>query len=160
MKAAVVLVVVVAAAVAIPVQWLELESAKSLQKGRLGDVYKNCSKSTDPLHIISLTLSPDPPEKGKNLAISVEYDLTEEVTGGEIKVNIKYESIIPYDKTFDICAELKTVNMTCPIKPVKSRFTISEEIPSDVPGGHYTGSVVATDQKGQELACFDLDFHL
>ena len=55
MKAAVVLVVVVAAAVAIPVQWLELESAKSLQKGRLGDVYKNCSKQL--YHIISQPLS-------------------------------------------------------------------------------------------------------
>ena len=58
----------------------------------------------------------------------------EEVTGGEIKVNIKYDSIIPYDKTVDICDVLKTVNLSCPIKPVQSRFTISEEIPSDVPG--------------------------
>ena len=46
MKAAVVLVLVVTAAVAIPVQWLELESAKTLQNDqttRLGDVYEFCS---------------------------------------------------------------------------------------------------------------------
>ena len=48
MKAALLILVVAAAAVAVPVQWLELEKAATISKGpaRLGDVYKFCSEST------------------------------------------------------------------------------------------------------------------
>ena len=48
MKAALLILVVAAAAVAVPVQWLELEKAATISKGpaRLGDIYKTCSESS------------------------------------------------------------------------------------------------------------------
>ena len=48
MKAALLILVVAAAAVAVPVQWLELEKAVTISKGpaRLGDIYSFCSKSS------------------------------------------------------------------------------------------------------------------
>ena len=101
MKAAVLLMVVVAAAVAVPIQWLELEPAKTLHKSsRLGDVYSFCSKlrrkllrcvrvvsfvltvlhsadkSLDPLVITSLSLVPDPPKEGQPVTLSLTYDLS------------------------------------------------------------------------------------
>ena len=49
MKAAVLVLVVVAAAVAVPMQWLELEKARTITKGpRLGEVYSFCSEFHPP----------------------------------------------------------------------------------------------------------------
>lgn len=45
MRAALVVLAVAAAAVAVPLQWLELEKAQTITKGsRLGDIYTLCSE--------------------------------------------------------------------------------------------------------------------
>lgn len=51
MRAALAVLAVAAVAVAVPLQWLELEKAQTITKGsRLGDIYTTCSESLIPLY--------------------------------------------------------------------------------------------------------------
>ncbi|CAI8027760.1 Putative phosphatidylglycerol/phosphatidylinositol transfer protein DDB_G0278295 [Geodia barretti] len=157
-EAALLVLVAIGAAVALPMQWLELEHAKTLHKSsRLGEVYKFCNKSLDPLVITNLTLSPDPPREGP-LTISVSYHLSEKVTGGVIKVDVKLDGIPVYSNTLDLCQTLVQAGVKCPIGPVSGRKSFDVTLPAI--GGHITANAVVTDQNGKELACVDLDFKL
>ena len=63
------------------------------------------------------------------------YPTAETVTGGSVDVSIKYGIIPVYSNTFDLCELLSQVGDPCPEKPnSKGHFTISEDIPSEIPG--------------------------
>lgn len=61
--------------------------------------------------------------------------LGEQVTGGSIKVDIKYGifSITLIDKTLDLCDTVKSAGVTCPLAAGDQNLAISESIPSVAP---------------------------
>ena len=59
----------------------------------------------------------------------------EEVTGGEVKVSVKYGIIPVFSKTFNLCDEAKMIGLTCPLKPMMyPDGSLSVDIPSAIPG--------------------------
>ena len=63
------------------------------------------------------------------------YSTEEEVTGGEVKVELKYGIIPVYSGTLDLCTLLDQVGEPCPVKPnPNGYFTTSQAIPSAIPG--------------------------
>lgn len=138
--------------------WVDLQSG-TYQKN-VGDIWKSCAKSDDKAKINNVKITPDPPQKGKNVEVNASITFDEEVTGGKIEIKAKYGIIPVYSGTLDLCDTLKEVDMECPIKKGDQTIVVNEEIPDVIPGGHYTGSAKVTDQNGNELGCIDLDIHL
>ena len=63
------------------------------------------------------------------------YPTEEEVTGGEVKVELKYGIIPIYSETLDLCELLKQIGQDCPVEPdPNGYFTTSQLIPSAIPG--------------------------
>ena len=63
------------------------------------------------------------------------YPTAETVTARKVDVNVKYGIIPVYSNTFDLCELLSQVGDPCTVKPnPKGHFTISEDIPSAIPG--------------------------
>ncbi|XP_004344261.1 phospholipid transfer protein [Capsaspora owczarzaki ATCC 30864] len=124
----------------------------------LGDVWSNCSAASDHLHIINVQITPDPPVKGKSVTIAAAGNLDKNITSGSINLSIKFGIIPVLSKSVDLC----TVDPThpCPLPAGPIVISQTEDIPSSVPSGHYTGTVKVTDQDNQEVACIDLDLHL
>ena len=139
---------------AIPLQ----ESIQSPQQ--LGDIWSNCGTSADGGTINNVTISPNPPAKGQNLTVTASFTLKHQVTAGNVAIVIKYSFITVLNKNEPVCDLAKDAGHPCPIAASTITVTQSAEIPSAAPGGHYTGSIIATDQNGDRLFCIDLDFHL
>ncbi|XP_003387343.1 PREDICTED: putative phosphatidylglycerol/phosphatidylinositol transfer protein DDB_G0278295 isoform X2 [Amphimedon queenslandica] len=128
----------------------------SLQDSPLGDIWTDCSKSSDPAKLINLTITPDPPQKGKEIKVDAFFTLKENVTSGSIKLTLKY-FFVPVSETYDIC---KDAIGGCPLSDGTHEIVIQDSIPGSAPSGHYKGSAVLTDQSGRELGCINLDFKL
>jgi hypothetical protein len=126
----------------------------------LGDIWSNCGSPSDPLKIVKVVITPDPPHKGQSLNVVASVIFGEQVTGGNVQVTAKYGIIPILDKTYDLCALLPDIQQKCPVTPGTHNATVTETIPGAAPSGHYTGSAVATDQNGKQLACIDFDIHL
>ena len=115
-------------------------------------------KSGDKDKIDSVTITPDPPVKGKSVEIkatvtfgkclnlhylghrdmSVSYFCRshcaeEEVTGGKIEVEAKYGIIPIYSGTLDLCATVGEIGLSCPIASGDRTLSTNQTIPSVVP---------------------------
>ncbi|XP_003387353.2 PREDICTED: putative phosphatidylglycerol/phosphatidylinositol transfer protein DDB_G0278295 isoform X3 [Amphimedon queenslandica] len=140
----------------------QLKPAVPLLEDNLGDIWTDCSSASDPAKIKSVVINPDPPQRGQSLSVNATVTLSEQVTGGSIKVDIKYGifSITLIDKTLDLCDTVKSAGATCPLAAGDQNLAISESLPSVAPSGEYKGNAVVTDQSGNQLVCINLDFKL
>ena len=138
------------------VEWTSLLEAK--HRNGLGDIWSNCSQSSDPLKINKVTILPNPPKSQQPLSVTINVTLSEEVISGKIKVSLRYGIIPIYSDTFDLCSKLPLAGAKCPLPKGVNILTIKETLP-DIPSGHYTGGATATDQNGKELVCITLDMH-
>eukprot|EP00003_Mantamonas_plastica_P008405 TRINITY_DN1735_c0_g1_i3.p3 TRINITY_DN1735_c0_g1~~TRINITY_DN1735_c0_g1_i3.p3 ORF type:complete len:155 (+),score=45.07 TRINITY_DN1735_c0_g1_i3:44-466(+) len=122
------------------------------------DIWSFCGTSADHLKIGSVQITPDPPQKGANITVAASGTLDEQVTGGSAVVKLYYSGIKILDHTYDLCT--LDPQIKCPFPQGTNTLKVSEMIPSDAPGGHYTGSVNLNDQNNTEITCIKLDFHL
>ena len=58
----------------------------------------------------------------------------EEVTGGEVKVEVKYGIIPVYSGTLQICDLLPDIGMKCPVPKGHGSNSTTQAIPNDIPG--------------------------
>ena len=89
---------------------------------------------------IKLSISPNPPDKGKSFKIILSGTVSKssvkrapssptnlrilifvdkEIQGGKIKVKVKYEIFTVLDEEYDLCDLLKEIGKECPIPPGK-----------------------------------------
>ena len=61
----------------------------------------------------------------------------EKVTGGSIKVAVKYGFIPIYSGTLDLCDEFSKVGLKCPLSQGNHTIDLKETIPNDVPHVSY-----------------------
>ena len=59
--------------------------------------------------------------------------LEEEVTGGDVTVEVKYGIIPVYSITLKLCDVLADVGNKCPVKAGNQTASVTEAIPSEVP---------------------------
>lgn len=141
--------------------WYNLLHGITLKKGPVGDIWSNCGKEGDHAKISNVIITPDPPVKGDNIEVKATITLDEEVTGGEVKVNLNYGDIPIYSTTLDLCDILEQLTSdSCPLSKGAHDIDIKQTIPGFAPGGKYKGKAVATDQNGAELACIDVNLTL
>ncbi len=122
----------------------------------VGDIWTNCTTSTDDAEILKVSINPDPPIKGQNITVYVLYNLKINITSGKIDLKVKFGFITVIHKYVNLCQV-----ETCPIPAADNKNeTITELIPGNIPSGHYTAHVVLTDQNNKEVICIDVDMHL
>ena len=138
--------------------WTELQKAKHVSF--VGDIWSDCSKPGDRCKIVSVVITPDPPKKGEPLTINATVTCSEEITGGTVKIVVKYSIITVLNKSYSLCDLLSQTGQKCPVAAGTYSNSITETIPSSAPSGHYTGNVEITDQNGQELGCINLNLSL
>jgi len=126
----------------------------------IGSISYYCvaGKSSDTVKISYVKISPDPPEKGQPFTVNAKVQLSQEVKGGTVQVYIKYRSFIPVvNKTYQLCDLARSVQDPCPLEAGAHEATITQSFPSYSPSGSYTGSIVAKDEGGNELACVKIN---
>ncbi|KAI6656456.1 Phosphatidylglycerol/phosphatidylinositol transfer protein [Oopsacas minuta] len=138
---------------------ISLNAAIPVNVNEVGDIWTNCGKAGDGVEIISVKITPDPPKKGQNVTIVASVNVKEEITGGKVNAGIKW-GIIHLNKSFDLCELVKKAGESCPIAAGKQIKTLTQVVPNNTPGGHYTGKITVQDQNGKELGCIGIDLHL
>jgi V-type H+-transporting ATPase proteolipid subunit len=130
-----------------------------LAVAQTNDIWKSCGTSADHVKNLKITISPDPPVKGKDVTINASGDLDETVSSGDVHLTLSYIGIPIIDSHYDLCELIAKVNGTCPIKG-QLKMGMTENIPSWVPSGEYKAHVTATEQNKQEMLCVDVDLKL
>ena len=129
-----------------------------LRNGGSGKFWSDCTKPSDRGKINSITITPNPPVEGQTLSINANTTIDEEVTGGSVKVSLMYGFLPIYKHTFDLCQLLEKVEKNCPVPKGILDITVNVKVPTDVPGGDYSGKAIATDQNNQEIFCINLNY--
>ncbi len=58
----------------------------------------------------------------------------EDVTSGEVKINLNYGNIPIIDETLDLCNLISQISLSCPLNKNKDvKFTLKRELPDYVP---------------------------
>lgn len=90
------------------------------------------------LDLQSVSISPNPPERGANLTIHAKGFLSKEVAeGAYVDVDVRYGYIKLVSQTFDLCEEIENVDLTCPLDKGKYDLVKTVELPDQVPPGKY-----------------------
>jgi ribosomal protein L31 len=138
MKLGVALFVLGALTVASSLKMIPLRSAVQLpeRKTSVNDIWQACATTKYPLNPIKVVITPDPPKKGQDVSVNIEFSLNETVTSGNVNVKVD-DGVIPlYTGTFDLCETLTNLNtgLSCPLAMGKTLVAkVSEFIPSFLP---------------------------
>ncbi|KAJ3232636.1 Phosphatidylglycerol/phosphatidylinositol transfer protein [Chytriomyces hyalinus] len=102
------------------------------------DTLTDCSLTQDFLNITSLSVFPDPPQRGQDATITIVGNLKEDIQdGSKLKLLVKMGPIALTRQEVDICQELNQSGDACPIKQGDVVFSKSFRIPAEVPNGKY-----------------------
>jgi len=117
-----------------------------LREARLPPGWSLCKPSDEMILCLEeVSIDPDPPQRGKDLVISIDGCLREEIREGKLRFAVRYSSLSVLWSTVDLCRLITDQGWLpgCPIKagPIRIRHTIS--IPKMVPSGPYSISATA-----------------
>lgn len=118
--------------------------------------FKPCTGAPGDLKITTVTLNPDPPQKGKNLDVTVDMGpLKEAITGGKIKLDVLIHGTRLTGVDFDLC---KDTGLNCPVEAGTSTTAkVSYTIPNlPIPPIPLTIDTTFEDASGAELDCVEL----
>ncbi|KAI9272168.1 ML domain-containing protein [Helicostylum pulchrum] len=108
----------------------------------IGDSTKlitNCGDANDILTIEYVSLTPDPPVKGEELAIDFKGYLSETVPNGTtVEIIVKYGVVRLLQKKFDFCDKIQEVDEKCPLPEGDLTFSKVVALPKEIPPGKYT----------------------
>lgn len=108
------------------------------------------------VEIYELDVSPNPPEKGKNVTINAEGIVKKVIEeGAYVDVEVRYGYIKLLTQTFDLCEQAASVNLTCPLEVGKHVVNSTAAIPIEVPPGKYTVSARAYTVDDEPITCLD-----
>lgn len=123
--------------------------------------FKNCGSASDLVTVNSVTINPNPPQKGEDLEVTGSITPKEDITGGdtELQVKLGFLPVLKQEKKF--CDAVSDGGGSCPLSS-GSTYTLSikQEVPSATPGATYTGTYKATDQNGKALFCIEVDLKI
>ncbi|KAI0815123.1 ML domain-containing protein [Irpex lacteus] len=121
--------------------------------------WESCGEASDPIHIKSIEISPDPPVPGKNLTVKVVGEALEVVEDGAYAdVVVKVGVIKLLQKEFDLCEEARNadVDLTCPIEKGLYTVTHTVELPKEIPPAPFKVSVNGFTVEDDPLVCLNL----
>lgn len=119
--------------------------------------YQICDEQENTFKIESLSITPNPPQKGQKLEVALVGDLTANVGPGTLlEVKVRFMRIPILKKRLDLCDELAKVGdapAKCPIEVGKKLWKYSVDLPESIPTGKYTADLKIKDQSGQQVFC-------
>ncbi|KAF8214225.1 ML domain-containing protein [Mycena galopus ATCC 62051] len=121
--------------------------------------YENCGLPTDVIQLKSLEISPDPPQPGKDLTITVKGEAQERIEeGAYANVVVKLGLVKLLTRTFDLCAEARNANVsvTCPVEKGEYEITHTVALPKEIPPAKFTVSVTAYTAEDADMLCLTL----
>ena len=121
---------------------------------------QNCTKANDTASVNSVNVSPTVPVKGQPISVNMSITFKEEVSGGKVALKVKFGVVPIFSKEFKLCDIATDAQLTCPIEMGTHSLAMTKEFPSAIPSGHFTGSIIATDQESREVVCFTFDLEL
>ncbi|KAJ5108599.1 Phosphatidylglycerol/phosphatidylinositol transfer protein [Penicillium angulare] len=115
--------------------------------------FKFCSDpSSYSFKVDKLDLIPYPPKAGQNTTIKASITFLKPLkNGANVKVNVSAGNVNVLSKTFDICQEVKKVNLKCPLEK-KVDFETKVDL-KGVPPGTYQLSAKFYTENGEEVGC-------
>ncbi|EGN92387.1 hypothetical protein SERLA73DRAFT_191259 [Serpula lacrymans var. lacrymans S7.3] len=121
--------------------------------------YTNCGLPSDLIQIKSIAVSPDPPQPGQDLTVTVvgtAQDVIEEGAYADVVVKLGLVKLL--SKTFDICEEARGANASiqCPVD--KGDYTVSHTValPKEIPRAAFKVSVRGYTADDEDMVCLDL----
>ncbi|KAF5098974.1 hypothetical protein D0Z00_001840 [Geotrichum galactomycetum] len=104
--------------------------------------------------IYRLDVTPNPPEKGKNVTIYAEGIAKKTIKeGAYVDVEVRYGYIKLLEQTFDLCEQSKSVGIECPIEKGKVIVNSTAAIPIEVPPGKYSVAARAYTVDDEPITC-------
>jgi len=140
------------------------KSGLSLQNNPIFDFrpswhYVDCGDPSDLVQLQSLTVSPDPPEPGKDLTIMASGLVEQEIEeGAYADVVVKLGLVKLLAKQFDVCEEARNANVTvqCPVQPGKYDVIQSIHLPKEIPRAKFQVQVRAFTDDDEPMLCLNL----
>ncbi|KZT31388.1 hypothetical protein SISSUDRAFT_1012327 [Sistotremastrum suecicum HHB10207 ss-3] len=122
--------------------------------------WQDCGSPDDVGHIDRLVISPDPPQPGHDLTVSVDFTVDEDIVdGAEVDVQVKAGLLKILTQTFDICeeAEVNNAELQCPVKKgsyknISQVVALPKEIPPAIINVDVQGYTVDDD----DLMCLKI----
>ena len=114
-----------------------------------GVPFSDCSSSGHLLQVSSVGLNPNPPQRGKNVAITISGNLASDVSSATAQLQVTLGTFTVLNQNFQLAA--------ANAGPVSQ--TVNIVVPGIAPGGMYTAKGVIT-SGAQQLACITANFNL
>jgi len=116
-----------------------------------------CNTTLEPLVVNSYTIVPDNIVPGETITVTLYSTLVgETVTSGTIEVSA-YDGKFPiYNGNLDLCTELKTIGIICPLTPGNYNIVETFSIPNVPISGTITATTHILDQNKKEIACVEV----
>ncbi|KAJ1567764.1 Phosphatidylglycerol/phosphatidylinositol transfer protein, partial [Cladochytrium tenue] len=109
----------------------------------------------------AITLTPDPPRRGRPLTVSVVGELsTDVVDGAWADVTVKLGLLKLVEQRLDLCKESEGIGRQCPYEQGYQNVTHTVDLPREVPPGRYTIAVHAANADDAPLACLAIQFRM
>ncbi|KAI9631962.1 ML domain-containing protein [Dioszegia hungarica] len=121
--------------------------------------YTDCGLATDLIQLKSFVVSPDPPQPGKNMTVTVEADVLDRIEeGAYVDVTVKLGLVKLLQKTFDVCEEARNNNASvqCPVEAGPYKVTQTVELPREIPHAKFVVSVRGYSVDDEDLVCLNL----
>ncbi|KAJ7362578.1 MD-2-related lipid-recognition domain-containing protein [Mycena albidolilacea] len=121
--------------------------------------YVDCGFDTDAIQLKSFEISPDPPQPGKDLTITVKGRAAERIEDGAYAdVTVKLGLIKLIQRRFDVCAEARRANasVTCPVQEGEYEVVQTVTLPKEIPPAKFVASVRGFTMDDRDLVCVDI----
>jgi hypothetical protein len=118
---------------------------------------ESCGIDTDLFILDSITLTPDPPQRGQNLRVVVKGQVKDTVADGKVDVKVKLGKYITIlNKQYQLCELAGEFEETCPISDGTKEWVKDIELPAVIPPGRFTADVKITtgEESPRNVACF------
>ncbi|KAI0704955.1 ML domain-containing protein [Cytidiella melzeri] len=121
--------------------------------------WEDCGNPSDPVHIKSIDISPDPPLPGANLTVKVVGEASTTVEDGAYAdVMVKVGLVKILQKEFDLCEEARNAeaDIQCPIEKGTHEVTHTVELPKEIPPAPFLVNIRGYTVEDEPMVCLNI----
>ncbi|KAK0520828.1 hypothetical protein OC835_007082 [Tilletia horrida] len=121
--------------------------------------WRSCGSPDDLVDVHSISVSPDPPQPGKNMTVRASGTVKERIEeGAYAMVDVKLGLIRLLHRQVDICEEARANNadVQCPVDPKDYDITQTVQLPSQIPPAKFGVHMEAFTTDDNPMLCLDL----
>ncbi|KAG5252988.1 MD-2-related lipid recognition domain-containing family protein [Salix suchowensis] len=121
----------------------------------LASKFEYCDNKDYAVKVSGVKISPNPVKKGKPATFIISATTSETITGGKLRVDVRYFGFPVYGEYHNLCEET-----SCPVTGGDFVVSHSQELPGFTPSGSYSLTMKMVDGEGDELTCISFGFHI